>query len=104
MTEFEEQNFSFVRRCIASTDRCEYSAASFDVFTHYFHAYIDLGTLIETNIALFNACPQKEIGSSVQLIINLTMSNNVRFLRSDTPFNYGVPKGVPCERIPYSFK
>ena len=34
---------------IGSTDRCEYSAISVDVFTIIFHGYIDLRTLIETN-------------------------------------------------------
>ena len=39
----------FIRLQIDSTDRCEYSAISVGVFTHYFHVLFDLGTLIKTN-------------------------------------------------------
>ena len=52
------------------------------------------GTLLSVKAAVSRAYPQNDKGKSDLLIIDRTMSNKVLFLRSDTPFLYGVPGGV----------
>ena len=62
------------------------------------------GILFNKNAVVSNAYPQKDIGRSVRLIIDQTISNKVQFLLSDTPFHYGVPGGVSCETILQSLR
>ena len=63
-----------------------------------------LGTRLRIYVAISNASPKKLVGWLAGAIIDLTMSNNVRFLRSVTPFCCGVPGIVSCLCIPFPHK
>ena len=62
------------------------------------------GIGLRKQVAVFKAYPQKDIGSDEKLIIDLTMSINVRFLLSATPFCYGVSSALNWDRIPCSLR
>ena len=53
-----------------------------------------VGTLFKIYVAVFKASGHKEIGKLELLNILLTISNNVLFLLSATPFCDGVPGKV----------
>ena len=59
------------------------------------------GARFSVSAAVRSACPQKEIGRSLRPIVDRTMSNKVRFLLSDTPFHFGVPRGVNSKVYPF---
>ena len=52
------------------------------------------GTLLSVKAAVSRAYPRNDKDKSNLLIIDRAMSNKVLFLRSDTPFLYGLPGRV----------
>jgi hypothetical protein len=63
-----------------------------------------VGTLFRVKIVVSRAYPQKNKSSYARLIIDLTIYNSVRFIRSYTPFHCGVLGGVSYGMIPHCFR
>ena len=52
------------------------------------------GARLRRKVIVLKEYPQMDIGSDEKLIIDLTMSINIWFLLSATPFCYGVPSAI----------